>query len=145
MTPAEALPRIRAALDAGRPCRLVVTGTSMLPFLRDRQDAVILVPPGNSFQRGDILFYLRSPQVCILHRVHSVRSDGVLLLCGDAQLHLEPIHPSQVIARVSQVERGGKLTDCGKLRLRLPVLLWQLLRPVRPYALAALSRLHIIP
>ncbi len=40
----EALPKIQALLQSGQACRLVVTGNSMLPFLRHEKDAVILAP-----------------------------------------------------------------------------------------------------
>lgn len=141
LSPREALPKIKALLSAGQSCRLVVTGTSMLPFLRHKQDAVLLVPVKQTIRRGDILFYLRGPEVCILHRVHQVLPDGKLLLCGDAQTALEPVHRSQVLASVSHVERSGVLTDCTAPVLRLQVALWQLLHPIRPYLLAILRRL----
>lgn len=142
MTPQEALPAIRAALEAGRPCSLTVTGGSMLPFLRHKKDAVILVPPAPPYRRGDILFYLRGSGQCVLHRVHRVRKDGTLLLCGDAQKPLEPVHPSQVIATVSHIRRGQRLTDCRQPLLRCSVALWQLLRPLRPGLMACLMGLH---
>ena len=59
MPPEQALPRITALLEAGSSCRLVVTGNSMLPFLRHKRDAVILSPLSEPARRGDILFYLR--------------------------------------------------------------------------------------
>ena len=139
--PAEALPRIKATLDAGRPCRLVVTGTSMLPFLRDKQDAVILTPITGEIRRDDILFYLRSPQVCVLHRVWQVNEDDSLLLCGDAQTNLEPVRKEQVLARVDSVDRKGRLISCQNPGLRFLVRVWQLLHPFRPYLLAAYRRI----
>lgn len=137
MPPQEALPSIRAALQAGRPCLLTVTGSSMLPFLRHKKDAVILIPPTPPYRRGDILFYLRSGEQCVLHRVHRVRPDGSLLVCGDAQSALEMVQPSQVIASVSHIRRGEKLLDCRTLPLRLTVALWQLLRPCHTALLRA--------
>ena len=142
MTPEEALPAIRAALTAGRPCSLTVTGGSMLPFLRPRTDAVILVPVDRPFRPGQILFYLRGEAQCVLHRIHRILPDGTLLLCGDAQAALEPVSPDRVIACVSHVQRNGRLIDCRRPTLRLAVWLWRLLRPVRPRLLQGLLRVR---
>ena len=139
----ETLPKIRAILQSGQSCRLVVTGNSMRPFLRHEKDAVILAPYQGSAQRGDILFYARAPQVCVLHRVQKVCKDGTLLLCGDAQTQLEPVKPEQIIASVPQIECDGKTVDCSLFSLRTAVWLWQLLRPARPYLLAGMRKLHI--
>ena len=140
----EALPKIQAILQSGQSCRLVVTGSSMLPFLRHKKDAVILAPYQGNAKRGDILFYARAPQVCVLHRVQKVLKDGTLLFCGDAQTALEPVKPEQIIAAVPQIERDGKTVDCSRLSLRTAVWLWQVLLPVRPYLLAGMRKLHFL-
>lgn len=140
----EALPKIQAILQSGQSCRLVVTGNSMLPFLRHEKDAVILAPYQGNAKRGDIMFYARSPQVCVLHRVQKIRKDGALLFCGDAQTALEPVKPEQIIAAVPQIERGGKTVNCQQLPLRAIVWLWQAMRPVRPYLLAGMRKLHLL-
>lgn len=145
MSVQEALPQMIASLSHGRDCRLVVTGTSMLPFLRDKTDAVILSPVPETIRKGDILFYLRSPNVCILHRVHRILPDGTFSVCGDAQTWLEPVRRGQVIGVASSVERNGTRISCRRLSLRMMVSVWQMLRPVRPYAMAILRRLHMIP
>lgn len=132
LSPAEALPRIRRELAEGRACRLVVTGSSMLPLLRHKKDAVILSAPKRIPHRGDILLYLRAEDVCVLHRVHRVVTDGTLLMCGDAQTALEPIRPEQIIAQVIAVERGGKRMECDAFGWRILSDLWQLMRPMRP-------------
>ena len=141
ISPEQALPRITALLEAGLPCRLVVTGGSMLPFLRHQRDAVFLVPAEGDLRVGDILFYLRGANVPILHRVHKLLPDGSLLLCGDAQTGLEPIRRAQILAKVSHVERGGKTIPCGQRSLRLLVWLWMVLHPIRPYLLAAMRKI----
>ena len=139
----EALPKMQAILRDGQTCRLLVTGTSMTPFLRHDRDAVILTPY-HAAHRGDILFYFRTPESCVLHRVHKVCRDGTFLMCGDAQQQLEPIIPQQIIAAVSHVERSGKYIDCRQPFLRLKVRLWQMLRPLRPYLLQLMRKLHMI-
>lgn len=141
LPPEQALPRITALLESGLSCRLVVTGNSMLPFLRHKLDAVILSPLSTPVQRGDILFYLRAADCPVLHRVCRVCPDGTLLLCGDAQTGLEPVSPTQVLARVTRIDKDGTLTDPASPLSWLTAQLWITLRPMRPYILAVLRRL----
>lgn len=138
----EALARIQADLAAGRSSHLVVTGGSMVPFLRHKKSAVVLTAPTPPYRRGDILLYLRRSDWCILHRVVRVQKDGTLVMCGDAQTALEIIHPEQVVAQVSHVRHGARITACSSLPLRTAVALWQLLRPVRRPLLAVMVRVH---
>ena len=142
ISPEQALPRIKNLLAEGRPCRLVVTGSSMLPFLRHKRDAVYLIPADGSIRVGDILFYLRGANAPILHRVHKLLPDGTLIMCGDAQVGLEPIRREQVLAKVSHVQRGGKTIPCTHISLRLSVRLWRLMRPLRPYLLAVMGKIR---
>lgn len=142
ISPEQAIPRIQALLEQGLPCHLTVTGSSMRPFLRDKRDAVLLAPPKGEPRPGDILFYLRSPTVCILHRVHALRGDGTLLMCGDAQTGLEPIRREQILGVVSHIKRDGKAIACSDLRLKTLTGAWRVLRPVRPYLLAVWNRLE---
>lgn len=140
----EALPQIESCLARGRDCRLTVTGTSMLPFLRDQKDAVILSPLTGTVQKGDIIFYLRRQNVCVLHRVYGTLPDGIFSVCGDAQVGLEPVHREQIIGIVTAVEKNGKRIPSNSVWLKMRVSLWQMLYPVRPYAMAVLRKLHII-
>lgn len=142
ISPEQALPRIKNLLAEGLPCRLVVTGSSMLPFLRHKRDAVYLIPADGSIRVGDILFYLRGANAPILHRVHKLLPDGTLIMCGDAQVGLEPIRREQVLAKVSHVERGGKTIPCTHISLRLSVRLWRLMCPLRPYLLAVMGKIR---
>lgn len=127
----DGLDRIRNALAEGRPCQLVVTGSSMWPFLRHRKDAVVLVPVDRDPRPGDILFYQRREDFCVLHRVVRRDANGLLTLCGDAQTHFEPVRPEQVVALVSHVRRGTRLFSCSALPWRFLVALWRWLLPVR--------------
>ena len=139
--PEQVLPKLTALLEAGLPCPLSVTGNSMLPFLRHRLDSVILMPLSRPARRGDILFYLRAPGVPILHRVCSVRPDGILMLCGDAQVGLEPVSPDCVLARAVAINRSGRKIRCDAPLFRLAGAIWLILRPLRPYILAVLRKL----
>ena len=135
---------MKETLEHGGSFRLVVTGNSMLPFLRHTRDAVVVTPLSSPPKKGDILLYLRTPQKVILHRVHKIHPSGTLIMCGDSQVATEPIHPDQVLARVSHIQRKETLISCSSLSWRAATALWQWLYPVRPYLLAILKKLKLI-
>ena len=131
----EGLSHIRAMLAEGHPCQLVVTGNSMWPFLRHRADTVILVPLSRDPRPGDILFYLRREDFCILHRVIRREEDGMLTLCGDAQTYLESVHTEQILGVASHIRRRGRLISCGGPVWTSLSALWRWLLPIRPLLL----------
>lgn len=106
--PREGVLQIRQILARGDSCRLRVTGTSMVPFLRSEKDAVILKPFDGRVRRGDLLFYSRPNGQYILHRIHKICPDGGFLLCGDNQTVLERVQREQIIAAVAAVERRDR-------------------------------------
>ena len=88
--------RLAPLLRAGAEVPLVVTGSSMVPFLRDRRDTVYLKSPEYApIRTGDILFFRRESGQWILHRLHHRTAEGLLVINGD--------HPTRPGAG-----RGGK-------------------------------------
>ncbi len=130
--PEQAVARIEEILAAGGQCRLWVTGTSMVPFLRHGKDAVILTAMVQPPRRGDLLFYRRRGGQVILHRIHRLCPDGTFLLCGDNQVGLEPVAPGQVIGCVHAIERQGKQLSPRNLLWRSLSHIWMGLYFMRP-------------
>lgn len=87
---------------------LVITGSSMNPFLVHGRDTVYLSSLTRPVRRGDMLLYRRENGSYVLHRVFKAAPESLTMI-GDAQTILEPgIQPEQVIAVVTRVERKGK-------------------------------------
>ena len=87
---------------------LVISGSSMAPFLIHGRDTVYLSRLTRPIRRGDMLLYRRDGGRYILHRVWRVEGDTMTMV-GDAQHVLERgIRPDQVIAIVTKVVRKGK-------------------------------------
>lgn len=126
-----AIPAIRELLDRDEHCRVVVTGSSMWPFLRHERDAVILSSVTAPLHPGDIIFYLRTPTVCVLHRIIRPRADGLWDVTGDAQTSLEPVHPRQVLGVVTEIERGDRRFPCTQPLWRALCRVWRSLLPWR--------------
>ena len=129
----EAQSYLPALLEGGESVPLVVTGYSMLPFLKSGRDTVWLTP-GTVPKKGDIAFFRRRDGNFVLHRVRKIRTDGSLVMNGDAQNWCETILPEQVLAVVTAFSRSGKKTvSASAFRVRLRDLLWYPTRPVRPF------------
>lgn len=127
----EALPVIRDLLGKGIPCRMVVTGRSMKPFLKEKRDSVVIRPFTGKVKKGSILLYTRSSGSCVLHRV--VKTGSSILMCGDAQTHTERIEISQILGEVSEICSNGKSFSADSFRWILISRLWMASRPLRPF------------
>ena len=103
------MPEYEALLREGAALPLVVSGESMLPFLRPGRDTVYLREPDGALRAGDIAFFRRKNGDYILHRVVRAEKDGYWFL-GDAQTRAEgPMPASCIIAAVTAVRRDERL------------------------------------
>lgn len=132
-SPAEFVGIIEDTVNKGGSMPLVVTGVSMSPFLKDGEDTVWLEACKESdFKRGKILLFRREDGKIVLHRVRNVKSDGTLIMNGDAQYWCEDIKKEQALAVVTYIEKNGKKISCNSLRYKFRAEVWQLLKPLRP-------------
>ena len=135
--------RLTPLLRAGAEVPLVVTGSSMVPFLRDRRDKVYLKSPDFvPVRTGDILFFKRDSGQWILHRLHHFTSDGLMVINGDGQTWFETIRPDQVLGVVIKISRSGKAPFSPRRRdWALLRRVWKLLLPARPALLRCIGRI----
>ena len=111
---------------------LVISGSSMTPFLVHGRDTVFLSKVTEPPKRGDMILYRRESGAYILHRIYRVRN-GVYDLVGDGQLDIEPgIRPQQILAIVKTVRRKGKLLRKGSFWWEFFEHIWLTLLPLRP-------------
>ncbi len=119
------LPLMEDEINSGGEVRFKPRGTSMLPFLMEGRDEVILVRPPERLKVGDIPFYRRTDGSFILHRVVAVGKDGSYTMCGDNQFRRERgIMPEQIIGVVKAVYRKGKYIPSESLFFRLWGFFW---------------------
>ena len=90
------MPEYEALLRDGAELPLVISGESMLPFLRPGRDTVYLKQPDAPLQRGEIAFYRRLDGSYILHRVYRA-VPGAYWFLGDAQTRVEGPLPAQCV------------------------------------------------
>ena len=125
---AEALAEI---LSTGAVFPLVVTGSSMMPFLKEGRDTVRLRQT-DQLHRGKIIFFRRKNGEFVLHRIRRIYPDGRLLVNGDAQKWCESVCRDQVLAEVISISRDGREILPDSMRSRILRALWYPTRIFRP-------------
>ncbi len=139
--PAEALMEdLLELLEQTEPVPLVISGSSMSPFLVHGRDTVFLVKVKRPLKRGDMILYRRRSGQYILHRIYKAEQD-TLTLIGDGQGGLEPgICREQVLALVSAVRRKGKLLKPGNFLWDFYEKVWIRMLRIRPRLLKWINR-----
>lgn len=129
-------------VTSGERVKIRAKGNSMLPFIRDGLDYIILeMPNPNSFKKGRLLLFTLNDNKYLVHRVKSVNKDH-LILQGDGNLSiLESCTRKKVIAEATAVIRKGKTIKRGSLRWNLYRYLWPKGRFARRVLLGARRRL----
>lgn len=122
---------LRDLVNEGKECRLLISGSSMAPFLVHERDSIIFSKPQRELQRGDMVFYQRENGQFVMHRILHVKPEG-LYIVGDAQTEIEgPVNPSQVFAVVTRAQRKGKWIGPGDFWWWFFRTVWIRLVPVR--------------
>ena len=128
----ELMPVIRAALARGQRVRMTVTGSSMLPFLRDGD--MVELEPAPALRLGDMVLVRTDPpggsERYVLHRIMRMVG-GAFFIRGDAQRHGEgPFIPDAVLGRVAAAWRNGRTRALGRGLWRLAGLVWARTSPL---------------
>jgi len=110
--------QLRQSLADSGSARLLVTGYSMVPMLRNGRDSVTLGPVDRSARPGDVIFYQRSDGQLVLHRVIRAGESGYIC-CGDHQHEQETVLPEQLLGIVTEFCRAGKRFSVGQPVYRL--------------------------
>ena len=126
------MPALLSLLEETDAVPLVISGSSMTPFLVHGRDTVYLSKVTAPLKRGDMILYQRDGGSYILHRIFRAGHDGYTLV-GDAQTLLERgIRADQVLAVVTAVRRKGKLLKQGSFWWDFFEKVWIRMVPLRP-------------
>ena len=125
-------PIIEELLAMDRQAIFTVKGRSMLPFIGDNRDQVVLDKKDSSnLKVGDIILFKNKYNNYILHRIYSISQDGYLTI-GDGNLHFdEYVKSNQIIGVVIKIVRKNKEIDCNSKYWKLIFHLWMKLLPIR--------------
>lgn len=122
---------LRDLVNEGKECRLLISGSSMSPFLVHERDSIVFSKPDRELRRGDMVFYQRDNGQYVMHRILKVKPEGLYII-GDAQTEVEgPVKPEQVFALVTKVNRKGKWVGPGNFWWWFFSTVWLRLFPIR--------------
>lgn len=108
----EYLPVLIELINEGKDVPLLISGSSMAPFLCHQRDTIIISKPDKPLKKGDMVFYIRPTGQYVMHRIQKVDKDGSLYMIGDNQIEIEgPLPPSCVFGIIHKIIRKGKVMD----------------------------------
>lgn len=109
----EYMTAMRELTEQGLEVTIPIFGGSMVPFLADGRDEVLIKKPDRTLKKGDIVFFQRDSGRFILHRIRKVKPEGYYIV-GDSQRRIEgPIREEQIFAVVIKAKRHGKWVAPG--------------------------------
>lgn len=123
---------LRELTEQGKEVGMLVSGSSMTPFLIHARDHVCFKKPDRKLRVGDIVFYQRQSGQFVMHRICKVKRDGYYIV-GDAQTQIEgPVLRDQIFALITKVERKGKWLKSGDFWWEFFEHIWIRMISIRP-------------
>lgn len=122
---------LRELTEEGKEVSLLISGSSMSPFLIHQRDYIYFKKPDRELKKGDMVFYQRDNGQFIMHRIWKIRPDGYYIV-GDAQTAIEgPVRRDQIFALVTKVQRKGKWIEPGDFWWEFFEHIWIYMIPIR--------------
>ena len=129
---------LKELVEEGHEVSLLISGSSMAPFLIHHRDMIYFKAPDRALKRGDMVFFQRESGQFVMHRIRFVKADGYYLI-GDGQRETEgPIARERIFAVVTAVRRKGKVIRPGAFTWEFFARVWLRLIPLR----GIISRLY---
>lgn len=104
----------RAVLRKDRPFRFRARGNSMSPFIRDGDILTVSPVPSNALTLGDIAAVIHpETRKLVIHRVMDLSETSVVIRGDNSPSADKPIARSDILGRVSRIERNGRGVSLG--------------------------------
>lgn len=133
---------LKELVEEGREVSMLISGSSMSPFLCHGRDQVYFKAPDRPLRVGDMVFFQRRSGQYVLHRICKVKDDGYYIV-GDAQTAIEgPVSREQIFALVTRVQRKGRILAPGDFWWEFFARVWVRLIPLRPLLVRAYGLFH---
>lgn len=136
---------LRSLVEEGKDVSLLISGSSMTPFLVHHRDTILFGQPNRELRKGDMVFYQRRDGRFVMHRIYKVKPEGYYIV-GDAQTEIEgPVERDQIFALVKKAQRKGKWIGPENFWWKFFEKVWINLVPIRPFlrsAYGAILRKH---
>lgn len=103
-----------------------ITGTSMLPLLKEGRDRVELVTSDQEqLKKGDVVLYKKNDGTLVLHRIIKAKNEGAFVLLGDHQFNnAQQVSREQIIAAVKGFFIKGHYVDQKNRWYRIYKKIW---------------------
>lgn len=125
---------LEGLIRKGHRVVLPVKGKSMLPFLKEGRDKVLL-GQADKMQVDDIVLARLSNGAYVMHRIFAL-DDERLILMGDGNVYgKESCSQTDVLAKVISIQRKDETIVCNNRKMLRRVRIWKSLLPVRRYLL----------
>lgn len=122
---------LKELVEEGHQVSLLISGSSMSPFLCHHRDTIYFKQPDRDLKVGDMVFYQRRNGKYVMHRICRIRPEGYYMI-GDAQREIEgPLQREQIFALITAVERKGKLIRPGDFWWEFFARVWLRVIPLR--------------
>lgn len=137
---------LRSIVQEGKEVSLVITGSSMNPFLCNQRDTILISKPNRPLEKGDMVFYQRDNGRFIMHRICKVKTsqNGLKLydIIGDAQVEIEhDVREDQIFGLITKVCRKGKWMEKGDFWWEFFEHVWLRVIPVRRFIMILYAKL----
>lgn len=127
----EYLPVLQELIEDGKEVSLLISGSSMSPFLIHQRDVIWIKKPDRKLHTGDMVFYRRVSGAYVMHRIHHIDRSGIYWIVGDAQTELEPVNPECIFGLITKVKRKGRQIAPGDFWWEFFARIWIRIIPIR--------------
>lgn len=135
--------QVESEISQGRSVWFKIKGTSMLPFLKDNKDSVLLSPVKESVVKNDVVLFSYNGRH-VLHRVIKIEGEKYIIQGDGVYASSEFCHSKDIIGKVTQIQRpSGKIIPVTSFKWRMFSSLWVNLRFLRKYLLLIYRRLFV--
>lgn len=122
---------VQAQIRQGKKVKIRVRGNSMLPFIRNNDEALLIPPTSEHIQKGTPVVALTDELGIVLHRIYHIEGNRITLL-GDGNVNqFEHTSPDRIIATVSHYYRGKHTIKSNSWYMYLIGRLWMAAHPWR--------------
>ena len=136
---------VQAQIRQGKKVKIRVRGNSMLPFIRNNDEALLIPPTPELIKKGTPVVAQTDELGIVLHRIYNIEGNRITLL-GDGNINqFEHTSPERIIATVSHYYRGKHTIKINSWYMYLIGRLWMAAHPWRRKVLVVASRIkHFI-
>ena len=112
-----------AAMQDAQAVPLVISGSSMAPFLVHGRDTAYLTKISKPIRRGDVVLYRHDDGQLVLHRVVKICGE-CFITRGDNCIEAEKITCDQIIGVMTEFCHKGKQRSVDRVGYRVYSRLW---------------------